>query len=407
MATAHHLFRESERPSGAALVDRPGDGLCIRVPPGDPRRWPGYRFGIAACVGIPVLYLVIWALVHVRAVQAAPPPGLEVVVPLATLVCGVLFAFGLGCIVIGRRLAGQQGTLAVRGGQLWVEVTGPGGPIRQHWPVEQVEVIQAAGSDWSSNGRPVMQLQIRPRGGPVVRLLTGREEPMLRRVAETLLEELRLPSREEGHEAWLGRRAPTPPPPASSGIAWEDRPDGLTIRFPPMGYWHHASGGVRALLLFTILWWTFLLLFTSLLLFAPLPWNGPPPPWFFLLVPGAHWLMALGLVWLLWRWARQRGVVSLRGDRLVIVEAGRWRPRRGEWRCQDVYAISVGRETYQSPGGESLGDGGGRAPAVLRIHTWGGDGKGFFAGRKEEELEWVAAALRQALQLTAESTYPG
>jgi hypothetical protein len=404
MATAFRLFREAERPSGAEAVTRQGDGLCIRVPPGAPRRWAGYPFGIALCVGVPVLYLVIWALVHMPAVQAAPPPGLGVVIPLATLVCGVLFALGLGCVVFGRRLAGQQGTIAVRDGQLWVEVTGLGGAVRQHWPVEQVECVQAAGSDWSSNGRPVMQLQIRPRRGPVVRVLTGREEPMLRRVAETLREELRLPSREERHEAWLRRRAPAPPP-AGSGIGCEDHSDGLTIRFPPMGYWRHASGDVRGLLLFTIIWWTFLLVFTSLLLFAPWRWNGPPPPpWFFLLVPGAHWLIAVGLVLLLGRWARRCGVVSLRGERLVMVEAGRWRPRRGEWRCQEVYAISV--ECESSPGGGGFGDGGRSAPAELRIHTWGGDGKGFFAGRKEEELEWVAAALRQALQLTAENAYP-
>jgi hypothetical protein len=152
---------------------------------------------------------------------------------------------------------------------------------------------------------------------------------------------------------------------------------------------------VRALLVFTIIWWTFLLAFTSALLFAPGHWKGPPPsPWFFLLVPGVHWVIALGLLVLLWGWARRRAAISLCGERLVIVEQGRWRTRRREWRCEDVYAISV--QDQSNPGGE------GSTLRELRVDTWDGPGTGFLAGRGEDDLQWVAAALRQALQLTAQ-----
>src|SRR5262249_44996516 len=193
MATARRLLSRAELPSRAAAITRRGGGLVISVPPGDPRQWPGYTFGIALCVGAPLLGAVIWTLIHFRAGQPAPP-GLGLAVPLTVLTCTVGFAFGVGCVMFGRRLAGQQGTIAVRDRHLWVDMTGVWGPVRKHWPVEQIEVIQAAGGDWSSNQRPVMQLQIRPKGGPVVRLLTGRQEPLLRRIADALREELRLPS---------------------------------------------------------------------------------------------------------------------------------------------------------------------------------------------------------------------
>jgi hypothetical protein len=368
------------------------------VPPQAPRRRVEYQFGIVLCLGVPGFYLLTCVLVYLCSIWAAPDPHRVIVIPLATVVCCLLFAIGLAFMVLGRRLAGQQGTIAIRGRQLWVEVTGLWDQIQQHWPAEQIEVIQAAAADnWSVGGRPVMQLQIRPRHGPVVRLLAGREEPMLRRIAELLREQLRLPSREERQEAWLRRGIYAPLPPAGSDIACEDHPHGFTIRLPRMGYWRHASSDVRQLIFLTVGWWALLLTFTALLLLVPWRWNGPPAsPWLFLLIPGIHWLIALALVLWLWTWAHRHGAINLHGERLEVVDVGRWRSRRGEWRCPDVYAISV-----ECSAAAPAADGGGWTPAELRIHTWDGAGGGFFAGRNEEELGWLAAALRQALQLTA------
>jgi hypothetical protein len=170
----------------------------------------------------------------------------------------------------------------------------------------------------------------------------------------------------------------------------ERHADGITIAYPPLGL--VRGGGFIAL--FALIWNVITLPLTGMVYYqavtgAPV-FNGAPARlwWYlfplpFLLVGAATALAALHL-------ARRRAGLAVVGDSLMAMKGGLFGSRRGEWKRRQVTAVQA------APSGFTQND---QPLLQLEIQAEGQPRFTLLAGRPDAEIEWLATALRQALQL--------
>jgi len=105
------------------------------------------------------------------------------------------WGIGIGLMAASINLGRRTATLEVGGGQLRIETKSLFGTKQWEWKREDLTVIRADASSMEVNHRPVIQLQIHPRAGKKVGLLSGRNEDELRWMATRLRRALNVPAR--------------------------------------------------------------------------------------------------------------------------------------------------------------------------------------------------------------------
>lgn len=96
--------------------------------------------------------------------------------------------------------------------------------------------------------------------------------------------------------------------------------------------------------------------------------------------------------------ARRRAVLSVIGDRLIVRETGLFRNRRSEWTRDEIADIRSG------DAGWFVGQHEAQRVLQLQIHTRSGAKVALLSRHAEADLEWIAGALRGALQLGQDSS---
>lgn len=196
-----------------------------------------------------------------------------------------------------------------------------------------------------------------------------------------------------------------PEPPADTKILLEQTPDGPTITLPPMG----LRKGSKGLFGFAIAWNAFILVFliiSGVMLFAPgVQWqNGAPPSagfkGAFVVVPMLFLGVGVGMLLQAIRMGRRRAVLDVVGDALLITRRS---PFGGS-------VLSVTRDQIRwiavRPSGTEVND---RPLHELQIQLTEKieDGRRrrdllkLFVERSDDELRWLAALLRHALDVPA------
>jgi hypothetical protein len=178
-----------------------------------------------------------------------------------------------------------------------------------------------------------------------------------------------------------------PQRPATARATLEEHPEGVTLTVAPAGVWH----GSRGLFVFSLVWCGFMSALTAGLIVALVVQAGVignlcliiPFLLFFWLVGIATLLGAINM-------GRRRAVLAVVGETLMVLQTGIFGGIKKEWVKGQLASVHVG------PSGMKVND----VPVLnLQIHARDASVVGLLTGHGDEELEWMAAILRKALQL--------
>jgi hypothetical protein len=181
-----------------------------------------------------------------------------------------------------------------------------------------------------------------------------------------------------------------PPPPLGCPAVVEHHADGITVTYPPLGL--VRGGGFFSL--FALLWNAVaipitVLLYGQALTGAPV-FNGAPATAWWYLFPLPFLLVGVGTALVALNLARRRAVLAVIGDSLLVLKAGPFGSRRGEWTRQEL------TDVLAAPSGIEQN---GRPLLQLEVRAEGRPAFALLAGRPDAEVEWLAAVLRYALRL--------
>jgi hypothetical protein len=178
-----------------------------------------------------------------------------------------------------------------------------------------------------------------------------------------------------------------PQQPADSRVQVEEHASGVRLVVPPAGIWRGSKG----LFFFALMWCGFMAVFTGFSVFAGNKSSGGVPLAFWFFIP-VFWLIGLGLLAGAINMGRRTATLAAEGGQLRIETKNLFGTKQLEWRRDEIAAIRAdasGMEVNDHPVIE------------LQIHPCVGKKVGLLAGRKEEELRWMATRLRQALNVPA------
>jgi hypothetical protein len=191
------------------------------------------------------------------------------------------------------------------------------------------------------------------------------------------------PVREEDADANI-------PQPAGCRVQLEERGAGIRLTVPPAGLWK-GSGG---LILFALLWCGFMTVFT-VVFFLP-GTKREVSVGVFLLIIGGFWLVGLSLLAAAVNMGRRRAELTVDGGRLRVKTEGLFGVKEREWRRDELAAIRADASGLESNHHPIL---------ELQVHPAAGKKAGYLAGHDEAELRWMAARLRQALNVPARGQF--
>jgi hypothetical protein len=181
--------------------------------------------------------------------------------------------------------------------------------------------------------------------------------------------------------------AAAPAQPGGSVIEIKRFADGVSIRVPPAGLWR----GNHGLFFFSLLWNGFMVVFTAAMgggvLLAE---NHEGEPWIIIPFLGIFWLVGIGMLLAALQMGKREAALAVAGGTLMAMQIGLFGKKQREWLLGDLSAIRVeatGMEVNDVPVNE------------LRIYDTSGDKFGMLAGRKDEELRWLAHELRAAARV--------
>ena len=171
-------------------------------------------------------------------------------------------------------------------------------------------------------------------------------------------------------------------PPAGASIRIERFDDGLTIEIPPAGI-----AGSLGLFLFAAIWDVF----AVLLLFIALGNEKQQGAvWVLPLIVVVFWAVGIGLLLAAIHMARRRAAIAVTSGTLMVIQTGLFGSKQRTWEPGEVEAVRLGHS------GITVND---KPVQELQIFDGGAAKFGMLAGRKDEELEWIAGQLRAALQV--------
>lgn len=180
-----------------------------------------------------------------------------------------------------------------------------------------------------------------------------------------------------------------PPQPTDSTILVEPQPDGVTLRILPGSVWKGSHG----LVVFGLIWCTFMAVFTGLALFADAKPEDRDDLWIFALMIPLFWAIGLGILGAGINMARTRWVIDvIDGAALLVTRQNLLGLKQREWTVDLLKSVRVGAsgtEVNEKP--------------LMQLQIIPREGKpyGMLTGRSVDELEWLAATLRYRLKLPA------
>lgn len=184
-----------------------------------------------------------------------------------------------------------------------------------------------------------------------------------------------------------------PAQPPGSRATLERRAEQWTVTLPAPG----LLKGSKGLFVFALLWDAFVTLFTCVIIIKTrgLELLGV------LAFLSIFWAIGAGLMLYAIQMGRRRAVIDVVGslgqsDRLLLItQTSLFGPKQHEWPVSSIQRIFVGASDMK------VND---RPVMNLHIETHDGTDAGFFMGRDEQELDWLAGQLRLATGLS--SPYP-
>ncbi len=334
------------------------------------------------------------------------------------LLGGVFFCTGLLPVYLGWLLAGGHSTIELRDDRL--VATQQHGPIR--WrrtiPISKIKRFQVKSSNISESQLAVdsalSALNVVLTDGRLRNLAWGYPKNMLKALATNLAKEYVLihgtPLLDKDNpmklveERTLGQdrmrewevtdestafddQDTIPLLPADSAIRLEKHDAGLTITIPPVG----IRKGAKGLFGFSIFWNVFMAVFTAFWFGA----GGFKIGWelviiaCFLLV---FWSVGIGTLLSSINAGRRQAILDIVGDTLLITERNLFKTKQTEIPQDNIRSIRMG------PSGTEIND----IPVMnLQIRLKKGKKIGLFSQLTNDELAWIAATLRHALNVPA------
>lgn len=182
--------------------------------------------------------------------------------------------------------------------------------------------------------------------------------------------------------------------PPSSAVHVEEEGTTLRLRAGPLGW----REGPAALLTFGLIWLLLITFIGTLFLLdrRQKGWNRSDLGALAVLLGFAG--IGLGLLVASFHMACRRVVFEVDNLGLRMESAGLWRGRPRQWRRDELLAVGVGDSDVEVNG---------RKLPELQFHLRTGARRGVLVGFNEADLRWIAARLRQKLQLPARPEQPG
>ncbi len=185
--------------------------------------------------------------------------------------------------------------------------------------------------------------------------------------------------------------------PASSDATVMRGENQLTITLPPRGF----KGANRAMLGFSIMWNSFMALFTGGFVFSINQGSAThaASSLFVWVLIAVFWAIGVSTALYAFSLARRVAIIDVMSDTLMINRAGLFKTDTKQWRTAEITDI------HFAPSGMEVND---RPVYNLQVHTHDLDGKtrmhGFFTSRNDDELRWIASELRAAIGLASRIT---
>jgi hypothetical protein len=237
-------------------------------------------------------------------------------------------------------------------------------------------------------------------GLPALQMAVGYPKTVLQTFAREMAERTRLPltaddadDREETDVAAVERaedlRAAERPP--ATDIVAQSLANGIGLSVPPAG----LVRGSKGLFVFAIIWLAFCALIFGVMGVAAMKGDpkGDAPPMAVFAFAAVFIAIGVGMLIGAINMGTRRALIAVTGGALTIRRIGLRKTR--EWRFDrgEVAAVRMGRS------GMEVND-----KPVMELQIVCKDGKkvGFLSQRNEGELLWIAAVLRQALDVRAE-----
>lgn len=239
---------------------------------------------------------------------------------------------------------------------------------------------------------PYLVIHVECDGAPPMKMAPGYDRGPLEAIAAALAERLDVTSEFAAaapvtDEVNSDEDQPQPQvaKPAGSDATLESRDGEMTIRIPPAGLWRGSKG----LFFFSILWNGFMTVFTFALVFADGESVDGDIRVVYVVIP-LFWLIGLGILAAAVNMGRRRAILDVIGDTLLISRAGPFGSKLTELRGDQIESIQVGTS------GMEVND----VPVMeLQIHPREGKKVGLLSQRDDDELQWIAYELRNALQI--------
>ena len=115
--------------------------------------------------------------------------------------------------------------------------------------------------------------------------------------------------------------------------------------------------------------------------------------WPYLMI-ALFWLIGVATILGAINMGRRRATLIVESGRLALTQTGIWGTKHRMWERGEIAAIRADKS------GMEMND---RPVIELQIHPVAGKKAGFFGGRDDDELRWIATELRQALDVPASS----
>jgi len=169
------------------------------------------------------------------------------------------------------------------------------------------------------------------------------------------------------------------PRPADSKAVVSDLADGFAVVIPPAG----ALKGSKGLFFFSFVWNGFMVLFTSVMIFAK---SSAKPPWPVYLFIAGFWAIGIGMLLGALNMGKRQTMIAVVKGSLGIKITGLFGTKETRLHLDEVGAVRMG------PSGMEVNN-----VPVMELQVMGKDGKkktGILSERKEDELLWIAWLIR-------------
>lgn len=331
---------------------------------------------------------------------------------LFTALIGLLYIFtGLGAICLGVMLTRGRSIIELRDNRLIATQCGSPLRWRREVPLEQIRKFQIKSSNTDEAtiaiGASLSALNVVMAGGNMYNLAWGYPKPMLRALADRLSErcetirgarllsvdrlEIEVEERTLGQERFAGSAdyspdgdGTVPPQPANSTVILEHNDADVTITVPPVG----IRKGAKGLFGLSIFWNVFMTVFTGMWMSG----DRKDVSDLLIVIPffSLFWAIGIGMLVAAINAGRRKAILDVVGDTLLITRQNIFKTRQQEVHRDNIKSIRRDRSGVKVKGVPILN-------LQIRLHE--GKKISLFSQLSDDELGWLAAVLREALDV--------